>query len=63
MQKLRDHSGTNRIGGVHRDATLIVIASEDRYAVKQYFELFKSTQIQFRVLETTPFDESHLTLA
>ena len=42
-----------RIDGVHRDATLIVIASEDRYAVKQYFDLFKSTQIQFRVLEKT----------
>jgi len=41
-----------RVDGVHRDATLIVIASEDRYAVKQYFEFFKSTQIQFRVLET-----------
>ena len=35
-----------------RDANLIVIASEDRYAVKQYFEFFHSTRIQFRVLET-----------
>lgn len=35
-----------------RDTTLVVIASEDRYAVKQYFELFHSTRIQFRVLET-----------
>jgi len=38
------------VDGVHRDAILIVIASEDRYAVKQYFDLFQSTQIQFRVL-------------
>ena len=29
-----------------------MIASEDRYAVKQYFEFFHSTRIQFRVLET-----------
>ena len=36
-----------------RDATLVIIASEDRYAVKQYFEFFRSTRIQFRVLETT----------
>jgi hypothetical protein len=35
-----------------RDANLIVIASEDRYAVKQYFEFFHSTRVQFRVLET-----------
>ena len=35
-----------------RDTSLIVIASEDRYAVKQYFDLFHSTRIQFRVLET-----------
>ncbi len=30
----------------------MVIASEDRYAVKQYFEFFQSTRVQFRVLET-----------
>jgi hypothetical protein len=35
-----------------RDASLVVIASEDRYAVQQYFDFFKSTRIQFRVLET-----------
>lgn len=35
-----------------RDASLVVIASEDRYAPKQYFALFHSTRIQFRVLET-----------
>lgn len=29
-----------------------MIASEDRYAVKQYFDLFHSTRIQFHVLET-----------
>jgi len=31
---------------------LIVIASEDKYAVRQYFEFFRSTKIQFKVLET-----------
>lgn len=35
-----------------RDANLVVIASEDRYAVRQYFDFFESTRIQFRVLET-----------
>ena len=35
-----------------RDANLIVIASEDTFAVRQYFEFFQSTRIQFRVLET-----------
>lgn len=40
------------------DATLVVIASEDRYAVKQYFEFFQSTRIQFRVLETEHGDSA-----
>jgi hypothetical protein len=35
-----------------RDASLVIIASEDRYAVRQYFDFFESTRIQFRVLET-----------
>ena len=35
-----------------RDASLVVIAPEDRYAVRQYFDFFESTRIQFRVLET-----------
>jgi hypothetical protein len=35
-----------------RDASLVVIASEDRYAVRQYFDFFQSTRIQFKVLET-----------
>jgi hypothetical protein len=35
-----------------RDASLVVIASEDRYAVRQYFDFFESTRIQFHVLET-----------
>jgi hypothetical protein len=35
-----------------RDASLVVIASEDRYAVRQYFDFFESTRIQFRVLDT-----------
>ena len=34
------------------DATLIVIASEDEYAVQQYFDLFESVRIQFEVLNT-----------
>ncbi len=35
-----------------RDASLVVIASEDRYAVQQYFDFFESTRLQFRVLGT-----------
>jgi hypothetical protein len=35
-----------------RDASIVVIASEDSYAVRQYFDFFQSTRIQFRVLET-----------
>jgi len=35
-----------------RDASLVVIASEDKYAVKQYFDFFQSTRIQFKVLAT-----------
>lgn len=35
-----------------RDASLVVIASEDQYAVKQYFQMFHSSRIQFVVLET-----------
>lgn len=34
------------------DSTLIVIASEDEYAVQQYFDLFESVRIQFEVLNT-----------
>ena len=42
----------DRTTKVVRDASLIVIASEDKYAARQYFELFRSTKIQFKVLET-----------
>jgi hypothetical protein len=35
-----------------RDASLVVIASEDKYAVRQYFDFFESSRIQFKVLET-----------
>jgi len=34
------------------DSPLIVIASEDTHAVRQYFDFFRSTRIQFRVLPT-----------
>lgn len=42
----------DRKADVVRDASLVVIASEDKYAVRQYFDFFESTRIQFRVLET-----------
>ena len=40
------------MAGKLADTSLIVIASEDEYAVKQYFNLFHSVKIQFEVLET-----------
>jgi len=49
---MRKKRPLERTSGVQRDATLVVIASEDRYAVKQYFERFRSSRIQFRVLPT-----------
>jgi hypothetical protein len=42
----------DRDGGLVRDASLVVIASEDRYAVKQYFARFHSTRVQVKVLAT-----------
>ncbi len=41
-----------RTSGMMRDTNLIIIASEDRYAVKQYLEKFRSTRLKFHVLET-----------
>jgi hypothetical protein len=41
-----------RQAGVVRDARLIVIACEDEHAVKQYFDIFRSTRIQVKVLPT-----------
>jgi hypothetical protein len=38
--------------GVVRDASLIVIASEDTHAVQAYFERFQPRRVQFRVLPT-----------
>jgi RloB-like protein len=49
MRKKRPLDRSTR---VVRDANLIVIASEDTYAVRQYFDFFRSTRIQFKVLET-----------
>lgn len=55
---MRKKRPLERTSDLKRDATLVVIASEDRYAVKQYFELFHSTRIQFRVLETDDGESS-----
>jgi len=49
---LRRKRKIDRRAGKLADTNLIVIASEDRYAVKQYFDLFRSTKIEFKVLET-----------
>jgi hypothetical protein len=38
--------------GVVRDASLIVIASEDTHAVRSYFARFQPRRVQFRVLPT-----------
>ncbi len=42
----------DRDSGVLRDASLVVIASEDTYAVRIYFALFQPRRVQFRVLPT-----------
>src|SRR5262249_48220782 len=49
---MRKKRPLDRSTSVVRDANLIVIASEDTYAVRQYFDFFRSTRIQFKVLET-----------
>jgi hypothetical protein len=43
----------DRDSGVVRDASLVIIASEDTYAVKQYFARFKTKKVQFLVLPST----------
>lgn len=42
----------DRETGKLADTSIIVIASEDDKAVKQYFELFESVRVQFNVLNT-----------
>jgi hypothetical protein len=42
----------DRDGGALRDASLIVIASEDTYAVKDYFLRFRTRRVQFFVIPT-----------
>jgi len=49
---MRKKRPLDRSTKVVRDANLIVIAAEDKYAVHQYFDFFRSTKIQFRVLDT-----------
>jgi len=49
---MRKKRPLDRSTNIVRDANLIVIASEDKYAVRQYFEFFRSTKIQFKILET-----------
>ena len=43
---------------VLRDASLIVIASEDRYAVESYFRRFRPKRVQFIVLPTLDCNSS-----
>lgn len=49
---MRKKRPLDRSVNVVRDANLVVIASEDKYAVRQYFDFFRSTRIQFKILET-----------
>ena len=42
----------DRDGGIVRDATLVVIASEDSFAAAVYFSQFRTRRVQFRVLPT-----------
>lgn len=43
----------DRESGVVRDASLVIIASEDTYAVKQYFARFRTCKVQFVILPST----------
>ncbi len=49
---MRKKRPLDRSEKVLRDASLVVIGSEDTYAVQQYFAFFRSTRIQFKALET-----------
>jgi len=42
----------DRENGIEPDASLIVVASEDTYAVERYFRLFHTTKVQVKVLPT-----------
>jgi hypothetical protein len=42
----------SRAGDAVRDASLIVVASEDTYAAKDYFDRFKASHAQFKVIAT-----------
>jgi hypothetical protein len=42
----------DRDSGVVRDASLVIIACEDTYSVKQYFARFRTRKVQFIVLPT-----------
>ena len=42
----------DRDGGVLRDADLLVVASEDKYAVEQYFARFKTRRVKILVAPT-----------
>ena len=55
---MRKKRPIHRETGVLRDASLIVIASEDRYAVQQYFDLLQSPRIKFRVLSAEDGESS-----
>lgn len=48
----RRHRPLIRDADTVRDASLIVIASEDTYAVKRYFSSFRPRRVQFRLLPT-----------
>ncbi len=48
----RKKRALDRDGGVVRDASLVIIASEDTHAVSQYFRRFRTRRVAFKVLET-----------
>ena len=48
----RQERNLDRDAGVLKDASIIVVASEDTFAVKQYFKRFRTKKIEYRVLPT-----------
>ncbi len=54
----RQRRPLSREGEATRDASLIIVASEDTYAAHYYFSRFRTRRVQFRVLPTTDSNSS-----
>ncbi len=48
----------DRTSGAPRDTSIVVIASEDTHAVKQYFSKFRTRRVQYKILPTVDGESS-----